>query len=352
MQTIKAHFGVADPMRTTRPFDLVAVAVVALAAMALALLDGPSWLRVPLGLLFVLAAPGYAFVAALYPERHVAAQEEGGIRRGLEPLERTALSLGLSIAIVPLLGLALNYTPWGIRLVPVILTVGAFTLVTSLVAWRRRSRLPVDERLEFVIQSEGPAWKERSGLDRALTVALVCAVLFAAGSLVYVLVKPRETEQFTEFYILGAGGKAACYPSQWNGQRYVPTAREAIDCPLDVDVITVGIVNHEGTETTYWLRLVWTNETRQPDNTTVVNAVQEINTTTITLPHVKVDLSLDAEFTPQYEQALQVPAPPWPGTSRLSLQLYREPPPAIDEPDLLGSPYRRLHLFITAPPNE
>jgi uncharacterized membrane protein len=55
----------------------------------------------------VLFFPGYVFITALFPEK-----------KELDNLERLALSLGLSIAIVPLIGLLLNYTPWGIRLIP------------------------------------------------------------------------------------------------------------------------------------------------------------------------------------------------------------------------------------------
>jgi len=32
---------------------------------------------------------------------------------GIDGIERVALSFGLSIAIVPLIGLVLNFTPWG-----------------------------------------------------------------------------------------------------------------------------------------------------------------------------------------------------------------------------------------------
>jgi uncharacterized membrane protein len=39
----------------------------------------------------------------------------------LDPIERIALSLGMSIALVPIVGLLLNYTPWGIRLTPIVL---------------------------------------------------------------------------------------------------------------------------------------------------------------------------------------------------------------------------------------
>jgi uncharacterized membrane protein len=84
-------------------------------------------LRYFLGTLYVLYLPGYALVEVLYPERG-----------GLKPLERLALSIGLSLAVVPLIGLVLNYTPWGIRLGPVIASLALFTLGISVVALVRK----------------------------------------------------------------------------------------------------------------------------------------------------------------------------------------------------------------------
>ena len=92
--------------------------------------------RVVLGLPFVLFAPGYVFIAALFPEAGsgpVVDGAEGGEREdatgiregsGIDGIERVALSFGTSIVIVPLIGLVLNFTPWGIRLVPVMVSVG------------------------------------------------------------------------------------------------------------------------------------------------------------------------------------------------------------------------------------
>ncbi|MFZ8782554.1 MAG: DUF1616 domain-containing protein [Desulfurococcaceae archaeon] len=83
-----------------------------------------------LGTLYVLYLPGYALVEALYPEE-----------RDLKPLERLALSIGLSLAVVPLIGLVLNYTPWGIRLGPVVASLALYTLATSILALVRKYRV-------------------------------------------------------------------------------------------------------------------------------------------------------------------------------------------------------------------
>lgn len=72
------------------------------------------YVRYILGGFFVLFLPGFMLISVLYP------------RSGeLDGLEKLALSIGLSLAIVPLIGLLLNYTPWGIRLEPIM-----FSMVT------------------------------------------------------------------------------------------------------------------------------------------------------------------------------------------------------------------------------
>ena len=88
-------------------------------------------LRVLFGLPLVLFVPGYVLIAALFPRND-----------DLDWLERVALSFGLSIAVVPLIGLVLNYTPWGIRLDPVLVSLSAFVLVMAVAATVRRLTLP------------------------------------------------------------------------------------------------------------------------------------------------------------------------------------------------------------------
>ena len=89
-----------------------------------------SVLRIILGLPLVLLFPGYALAAALIPKRNA-----------LKGIERIVLSLGLSIAVVVIIGLILGYTPWGISLYPIVIALSIFILATSIVAWCRRRRL-------------------------------------------------------------------------------------------------------------------------------------------------------------------------------------------------------------------
>ena len=52
----------------------------------------------------------------------------------MDTIERAALSFGMSLALVPIVGLILNYTPWGIRLTPVILSLLALTVAFATAA--------------------------------------------------------------------------------------------------------------------------------------------------------------------------------------------------------------------------
>lgn len=81
------------------------------------------YVRYVLGGVFVLFIPGFLLISVLY-----AKSDE------MDTLVRVALSIGLSLAVVPLIGLVLNYTPWGIRLEPIMASLALFSEVMA-VAW-------------------------------------------------------------------------------------------------------------------------------------------------------------------------------------------------------------------------
>lgn len=86
------------------------------------------YVRYVLGGVFILFLPGFMLISALYP------------RKEMDELERIALSIGLSLAIVPLIGLALNYTPWGIRLEPIMISLSLFTEILAVAIVIQRFR--------------------------------------------------------------------------------------------------------------------------------------------------------------------------------------------------------------------
>ena len=87
--------------------------------------DSPA--RIVLGLPFILFFPGYMLICALFSRKE-----------DLDSLERLALSMGLSIVVTSLIGLALNYTAFGVKLYPVTFSLFLFMLLMSTVAIYRR----------------------------------------------------------------------------------------------------------------------------------------------------------------------------------------------------------------------
>lgn len=104
------------------------VTIVLITASVITVLGVPEnaypivYLRYVLGIILVLWLPGYSLTKALFPEKEI------------DNIERTALSIGMSLALVPIIGLILHYTPWGIETTPVTLSLLALTAIFATAA--------------------------------------------------------------------------------------------------------------------------------------------------------------------------------------------------------------------------
>jgi hypothetical protein len=92
-----------------------------------------AYVRNFLGVIFVLFLPGYAFMKALL-QRKVPFKTTS---ETFDTIERVILSIGLSIALTPMVGLILYYSPFGIGLAPVTLSLLVFTTVFATAAMAR-----------------------------------------------------------------------------------------------------------------------------------------------------------------------------------------------------------------------
>lgn len=210
------------------PWDLLAILTLT-ALLVICIAFFPSNVaRMVLGLPFLLFFPGYTLCAALFPRKD-----------SMSGIERIALGIGLSLAVVPLTGLALNYV-WEVSLYPILVSIAAFTALACAAAYYRRGRLPPQERFEPQVDLNLPRWGRQGRLDRVLTVILVVMAVSAVASGIYVVANPKSGERFTEFYLLGSDGTA----------QYLP---HHIVLGATTDV-TVGVVNHEGEQVTYQVR--------------------------------------------------------------------------------------------------
>ena len=181
---------------------LIPAAVLVIVLIAAITLSFSNNLRIILGLLLVVFTPGYVLTVALFPKKD-----------DLDGVERVALSFVMSITVVALLGLVINYTPWGIRLYPVVGALAIFTIVIATVAWYRWRKLADVDRFTITFNIGLPAWSTQSLLNKTLSAILAIVILGVMGVAVFVVSSPRAGERFTEFYLLGFEGKAEDYPA-------------------------------------------------------------------------------------------------------------------------------------------
>jgi uncharacterized membrane protein len=291
-----------------KPWDLYAAVgyTGVMAAVLLALNVGNL-----LAILLVLFVPGYVLVAALFPGSITPEKPE------IDWIERIALSFGLSIAVVPLLGLLLNFTPFGIRFAPIVATIALFTVGVGYAAYWRRMRLPAERRLSLTVVLGLPEWQEYGMLDKVLTIALAASILVAGGTLAYVVLTPRPGEAFTEFYILGPGGNASGYPTNL-------TVNET-------GSVIIGVANHEGASVNYSVRIDLVGVQIVYNATSGFNETIEVNRTTWT--QIPITVGDGATWTHPYSFSI-----PSRGLWKVQFLLFKE--------GNFASAYRELHLFV------
>ena len=315
------------------PLDLLICIFWSIVVLPTVLLNLNEPIRIILGLPFILFIPGYLLLFVLFPKRND--------DRGITVSERLILSFGLSIALVSLIGFALNYTPWGIHLESVLLSLLFYVLAMGAIALIRWYRTPINER--FIVQLSLTLPQTGTTIDKALTIILSITILLAVTFLVYILVTPKQGEHFTEFYILGPSNTAASYPRNLHEGENT--------------TILIGIVNHEYQLMNYtvdiWLinQSIITNESENQSYILIHN-MWFLNKITTTLDHFPIDI--ETTWQPQWEHNFTF-RPEHNGSFKLMFLLYTTPT-APYEPgndymtiaqDQLGEAYRSLHLYVT-----
>jgi len=81
-----------------------------------------KYTRYLFGSIFILFLPGYSLIKALFPLKEI------------DNIERVTFSIGMSLAIVAINALVLNYLPWGISITPITLSLLCLTLTLSTIA--------------------------------------------------------------------------------------------------------------------------------------------------------------------------------------------------------------------------
>ncbi|ELY90053.1 DUF1616 domain-containing protein [Natrinema altunense] len=199
-------------------FDLaVAIAVTGVLTFGI-LAGGHGLVRIAVTIPLVLFLPGYALVSALFPDEpnddyRTFDEEKTGlgspvlVSGGLEAIERTVLSVVLSVAIVPAITLFATVTPGGVTLEPVLSGLAVVTVVLALLAIGARYRCPPDRRFTPSLSSVTPFFTrgrpspyERSGY-RPYNVAIGIGLVLLLASGGFALANPPQHDGFTELSV-------------------------------------------------------------------------------------------------------------------------------------------------------
>lgn len=290
-----------------RPDDLVIANAISVAVIVAVFTLEDSPLRAVLGLVFVLVLPGYVTTAALFPSRE-----------RIDWIERGALSLGLSVAIVPLVGLLLDYIA-EIDIASIALSMGAYIALLSVLAYYRRMRLPIEERMRLDIYIDLDLRKYPM-VDRVLIVTIAVVLIATVSLLVYAISNPGGGERFTQLALLSEEMTASDYPTGSAG------------------TVVVCIGCNEGEDTDYTLVIVLVTEESQnytslrySESLEGTNALEVGEGLAVNIT-VAEDGWVNSSFSYQFDDI---------GDYKLRFLLYKQG--EVDAPE----PYREVYLWLT-----
>ena len=315
------------------PTDLATVsAYVIVAALTLTFLPLVPPLRAILAMPLLLFVPGYALVAAIYPRctdcdrGDVLFREEiTDTDTGLHAIERMFLSVGMSVAVLPILGVVTWAGVGGISTEIVLFGVSTFTLGAIAVAAIRRTSLAAAE--QFSIRPSRGIHRFRRWLvgpstrETAVNVLLVGAIVLSVTTLTFAFVVPVTGESYTSaMLVTEQDGEfvAGNYPTNF-------TAGEP-------ETLTLTLSNHEGRTTNYTVVTTVERVDRSGGDITIVAQSE--------LDRSAMRLASDETVHEQYTLAPELIGE----NLRLSYYVYRGQAPVSPTDD---SAYRDLHLWIT-----
>lgn len=308
---------------TTHPkilFDLILSGIwmiIAILTIFVPILN-ESFLRIIFVLPFILFIPGYIALAVIYPKKN-----------SLEPVERFQLSILMSIIILSLTGFGLNYTSWGIRLVPIVMSIFVLTSIAFSIAFIQRIRLPshnqyiipfrdVIDNTRSLIPSSNP-----HKFNKILRIIIILCIIVTIITAVTTSFNPQNINTYTEFYMLNSGGWATEYPTEF---------------PLgEKQMVIIVIENHEHRDITYIVETMLSSyKLDETTNSIIMSKSTVIDYVKVHVPH-NLERKVDVNFTindPTY--------------NRIDFLLYSGSIPPVDTRgmDRISASYQDLHLLL------
>jgi uncharacterized membrane protein len=158
---------------------LILVNLLSLLLVVFIVLSPSDVARIIIGIPFLLFFPGYTLTIAFFP-----------VNWRLSGMERVALSFGLSIALVTLIGMILNFTPLGIGLESIVYSISSIIVIFSVVAWYRRRNINQFELFNVSFRINTIRWSGNFW-DKATTTVIIVAMLGIIGLLGYLIIAPK-----------------------------------------------------------------------------------------------------------------------------------------------------------------
>lgn len=223
---------------------------------------------------FVLFIPGYVVVSALFPAKNAPHPTPEDDRASLDDLDRLLLSVGVSFAVVPVVGLVLDQTVWGLTTASLAVGISVVVLSGSVVAAWRRLHLPADERFELPVdRATGRIRTLWAGppLRVVLNLLVVGSVLVTAASVGYAFANPANTDPYTEFAVVAETA---------DGDRL---SRSYADVLANGGTLVISVTNHERERVSYTV----VAQKQRLDSAGDVVSRQEVNRVTFTLANEK-----------------------------------------------------------------
>jgi uncharacterized membrane protein len=259
---------------------------------------------------------------------------------GINKLERIGLSFGFSIALVSLLGLVLNFTPWGIQLASVLISQLILIECFGFIALYRWSTTHPEKRQTISLDFSQFRYSKKS--EKILTIFVFLSLFLAVSSIVYIIVQPKSGEAFTNFYLLPPNGNTIDYPRD-------------ILAGQDTNII-LGLINHEYKTMSYTIEVWLINETTlynesTKTNETIYNHAWFMNETTVILDHTEITNEKNLTKKWQYNYTFKINTI---GHYKLAFLLFTIPSeiydPGQDYKDSIhqkiNNAYREVHLWL------
>lgn len=313
--------------------DLIVVSAVVGSTAGVSVLTPSGAVGLPLALVLLFVFPGYVTMALAYAGQ---SQSRDPLLSADQPMvslvERLALSLGLSLAVVPILGLATYLSPWSLTDTAVVSVVVVYVVVVSILAVIRRASPSGDSHTTEQIGSHVsearltiPSPSRMTATQLLINGVLVISILAATATLGMALLAPPKESGTTDLHLLTESGDrlvASDYP-------------ETVESDGEAQV-TVGVTNNERMATEY----------------TVVAELQQVRIdgqSVVVIDEQSVDsYQFDLENGETWRQQLTIEPALVGADLRFAVFLYQAEPPEDPSGE---TAYRKVNLWLDVQPS-